>query len=537
MHGYSPFSTMQQPTGLRPVVGPGASPPGPTVTFEVGNTRTKVWGADPVLQHTLWSEMAYSTQTADALADGWKPPEAGFGEAYWDGWVRLTKWSQTTGIGHIPTGLLEQAVSRARQLGHAVHVADARKRPLEGVPDFPAIPLRDYQQKAVEAALLRGRGVLDMPPRAGKTRTGIELTRSLWLPTLWIAPTTNIVDQTVRAFDELCGKNFAVQVKGAKTWRDLSHVRVHVMTAATAALLPEEYFQTREVLLIDEVHHGASPQYHAIAEKCEHIYFRFGMSGTFFRSGNDEIALHALLSETIFRITTSELRDRGYLVPFNTVFLPVEGPAVPKKFAKSNGPGGWMVGVGKHGVFEHEYRNRLAAWAASMLVHSGKKVLVLVGTKPQGDAITEFILETIGRPVRTEFAPVEFVSTNRTPQTCRRIIDAFVGTDEIKVLVGTSMVGEGTDLPSADALVYAPGGMAEVGHRQAQFRVCTALPGKRRAIIVDFADRHHPTLLKHALERADTYCTEPIAEVHALSTPEEFAAWLEWFRTSRVFTE
>jgi len=498
----------------------------PPVTLEVGNARTKIYYCPPQLQSAIWASAAYATDAVPS--PGWRSPEADFGEKVWDGWIRLSRWDSRTGVGDVSTGLLPLVLQLAADHGCPTHVNDARRRPEPGCPDFPAVPLRDYQRLACDAAEERGRGVLDMPPRAGKTRTGIELTRRLWLPTIWIAPTTNIVEQTVRAFDDLCGRNFAGQLVGTKSWRERSEM-VHVMTAATAAMLPQEYFQTREVLLIDEVHHGASPQYHAIAEKADHIFYRFGMTGTFFRSGNDEVALHALLSNVIFKITTTELRDRGFIVPSSVVFLPIDGPLV-----KGGRGVPWMAGVGKHGIAAHKHRNAIVAWTAATLSAKGRKVLVLVATKAQGDSVRDAVLDYMGSPLPTQFKPCEFVSTDKPTPINRQILDAFVNTDEVRVLVGTSMVGEGTDLPSADAIVYAMGGKAEVSHRQAMFRVCTAIEGKQRAVIVDFADRHNPSLLQHSLERASTYSTEPTAETVALATVSEFPAWLDWISASRI---
>ena len=75
------------------------------------------------------------------------------------------------------------------------------------------------------------------------------------------------------------------------------------------------------------------------------------------------------------------------------------------------------------------------------------------------------------------------------------------------------------------------GGKAEVSHRQAMFRVATAYAKKRFSLIVDFSDRHHKTLMQHALERASTYLSEPIADVVSFQKPDELPAWLSWIES------
>lgn len=363
-----------------------------------------------------------------------------------------------------------------------------------------------------------------MPPRAGKTRTAIELTRSLWLPTVWIAPRTNICEQTLRAFDELCGKNFAVHHVGGG-WRDIVNHHVVIMTENTADMLPPEFWRTREVLIVDEAHHAGSPRLHSIRDKAAHIYWFFGLTGTWGRSGNDLMALHAFMSNVVYRVTTTELVAQGFLVPAQIAVIPVTGPRVPGSMGAM-----WFAaqGTGTRAIAEHDHRQALVAWAAGLIAHTGRRVLVLVATKAQGRDLVERLRQLIPDPhPGTEFRPVEFVSTDRPKKIIRKILDSFNEHQEIRVLVGTSLVGEGTDLPATDALVYAPGGKAEISHRQAFFRVGTAVEGKAYSIVVDFDDQHNDTTRDHSQERLNTYANEPIATVTRLASPGDLWAWLQ----------
>ena len=93
------------------------------------------------------------------------------------------------------------------------------------------------------------------------------------------------------------------------------------------------------------------------------------------------------------------------------------------------------------------------------------------------------------------------------------------------MLIGTSLLGEGVDLPAADALVYARGESAEVSLIQNAYRVGTAVTGKGSAIIVDFADRHHRKLMLHSHERMNTYLDEPTFSVEVLQSSQQFGDW------------
>lgn len=507
--GLAPFSLA--PQGAAPTV------------FEVHNAWIFAHYVPPQLQRLIDIETSFVTATGEALKTGWKPPEAATGDRYWDGTVRLSEW-RTGGQGRIPTGLLSRVIAIANRFGFPFVIEERRVRPTEGVPDIPPLAqLFPFQKAASEAAYKVGTGVLDMPPRAGKTLTMIDVVRAIALPAVWICPATNIVDQTIAAFDAALGPNYAGTVASQGTWQESTHLRCIVITTAMARLLPRAFFETREVLVVDEVHHAACETLrHDVNAKCEHIYFRFGMTGTFFRSGNDTIALHAMLSSVVYKITTRELIDLGRLVPTHVVFMPMECPKVRVKAGLS-----FQKGTGLAGLTAHQHRNQLAAWAALVTHSRGLKVLVLVATKAQGRVIESLITAQLPRSSSTEFQPTEFVSTDRQKHVVKKILRAFVTSNEVQILIGTSMVGEGTDLPTCDALIYARGGEAEVGLVQAAFRVSTAASQKRHAFFVDFSDDHHKTLLAHAKERARIFWNEPLFTTTVLAQARFLPDWLD----------
>lgn len=482
------------------------------------NDKTELHGVDELFLTVLDRELRYPSHLAQYQSGGMVVPF----DNGWDGWVRMLHRRKKS-ASWIATGLVPYVEHVARRFGFELTLDDRRKRPDEGFPELVRIPLRDYQQEAVKRALDLGRGVLDMPPRSGKTRTMCEIIRQVALPTVWLAPTDRIVKQTVETLTGFFGKGFAEQLVGSENYSKVLRVPVLVCTAALAWRLPAEFYASRQCIAVDEFHHAASTSYHKVMAMCDHIYYRFGMTGTFFRSGQDVMALHALLSTTIYKVSSEDLLRRGYLVPTYVAFVPVITPrlrGIPKAF---------NTGHGKLGIHEHPGRNQLVSQCALTLLKAGRRVLILVGTKKQGRAIQDILLNFVRGntgPGSREFKPVEFVSTDIIRSKQGRILQSFENGEEVKILIGTSILGEGVDMPCTDALVYARGEHAEVGLTQSMYRVATAVEGKRQALIVDFADRHNKYLMGHSEERLRVYFEEPTFHVSVLDNVNALSNWI-----------
>lgn len=447
------------------------------------------WGLLEVLRYDL----AYMAQSAYV-------PSADDG---WDGWLRLLAKD-----GSLPAGLVPELQRLLDKYGVPFVVRDMRQRPDDEVPLHSGLKLRDYQERLVDKALRLGRGIIDSPPRSGKTMMGSAIVDRNPLPALWIAPTKAIVRQTVRSLSKALalGPGGVVEVTGGwpapKKQRAVREARVVVTTAASAVRFPRSFYDSRDVLVIDEFHHAAASTYQEINRVAENVYYRYGLTGTHFRSdANTEILMDAVLSTVIGRVEVQQLVDLGFLCPVDFVFVPIEGPRLGECALDT---------AYRRGVMHHKDRNAWVSWAAQALMAYGKRVIVLVKLIDHGEQLAElipgahFVRGADGKDVRDEDVTGAIESFNR---------------GEIPCLIGTSVLGEGIDLPAADALVYAKGGSADVTVTQDVFRVLTASTGKSRALVVDFADRHHDGLKAQSAKRGRIYAREDAFDVHVLDRP------------------
>ena len=416
----------------------------------------------------------------------------------YDGWV-----AKMDRLGRFPAGLLYHVQRALWRLGVDYEVQDVRTpcRTPEPVGEVP--PLFSYQEEAVQAVLKHHRGVVYLPPRAGKTRIAIALLAKLGLPTLYVTPRRELVRQTVESMRQWLPEDAVVPVTGGKAAlgarkrRMLPSQLIWVATPGTAVKLPG--MRSRRVLITDEFHHAAATQYQQISEACDAAFWRVGLTGTFYRADNADMEMHGVLAHAIYRKSVCDMVALGRLVPASIAMLRVGGRVGDSDYYRD-------------GVTANANRNGLIAWVVAWLASQHRRTLVLTKEIAHAEALGELIpgsIQVDGRDSSRVRSALDDLEAHRTP-----------------AVIGTSVIGEGVDVPAADALVYAAAGKSRVKVVQDTFRVLTASPGKSRALIIDFADEHNEVLLKQAAQRLAIYRSEP-AHAATVLDPGQFPAWMK----------
>ena len=422
----------------------------------------------------------------------------------WDGWVRVLESD-----GTFPTGLLDH-VKRALDLragGIVADIEDTRIVPPRGEP-WQDIDLYDYQREAVEAFIAAGRGVVNLPPRSGKTRIAVAVAAALGVPTLYIAPTVGVVEQTAKVFSTLLPDKATIALHSglspsAKNHRKLLAADIIVSTPQTSLKIPNPH--TRLLLIIDEFHHAAAKTWKQASAAVSSAYWRLGLTGTHFRADGKDLEMAGVLGRAIYTRSVGEMVALGRLVPAKIAMLRVAGNL------KATG-----YDIYKQGVTEHDRRNKALAHAANLLILDCRRVLVLTKEIEHAQRLSRLI-------------PGSEAVDGRDNDRVTAMLTAL-GDGSVKAVVGTSVIGEGRDVPAADALVYASGGQSKVKVVQDYFRALTASEGKQTAIVVDIADSHHPTLLDHAARRLQHYRGETAFDADVIEV-SDFARWLGDNRT------
>ena len=382
----------------------------------------------------------------------------------------------------VAAGLTPYAEHFLRQYKLPYHLRDLRTAPEEQVPWWSVnVPWRGYQDDIHKKLCANPTGIVNAIPRSGKTLMAARIVDSLALPTLYLAPSVAIVNQTYNVFKSHFGEHMVARLDGhAKPHERDIEKPIVIACTASAVRQSRDWFNTRDVLIIDESHHSASESYHRINLLAAHVHYRYLFTGTHFRSGEDTLAMEAICSQVIHRVGVSDLVPK-YLAPPQVFFIPVKGAKVPGA--------DWREAYDK-GIVEHERRNDLVVEIATMLSQDkGLPTIVLTRRRRHADMFGDRIPDSV------------VIKGGEAALTNDSLKDFLAGKHQ--VLIGTTVLGEGVDVPRAAALVYASGGAEGVTMLQSYFRPLTAAEGKDKARIYDFIDSQHPTLRRHSRQRID----------------------------------
>lgn len=359
-------------------------------------------------------------------------------------------------------------------------IKDCREKPQEQYPWFNIrAKWRPYQDNIHKTIMRESVGVVDAVPRSGKTLMAARAIDALALPTLYIAPSVAIVRQTYEVLCSYFGEDNVARLDGTAkpAEKDISK-RVVVATAPSAIKQEKEFYDSRDLLIIDEFHHAAAETYHKINSLADKIYYRLCFTGTYWRTGGDRLALEAVCSRVLCRVTIHDLVPKYLVAPF-VYYVPFRGELL-------KGKKDWREAYDA-GIVECEERNILIRDIAIKLANENIPTIVLVKRRAHADLFGEMIPDSV-------------VAKGGDGILTSRTIKKFLGGDFL-TLVGTTVLGEGVDLPNAAALIYASGGSDSVQMMQAYFRPFTAYPGKEWGRVYDFQDGQHATLQRHSKER------------------------------------
>ena len=346
------------------------------------------------------------------------------------------------------------------------------KLPLKMVGQY-----RDYQKKAIKEMARHETGVLQAPPRMGKTVMAVGLIVARQRKTLVLAHQTDLLEQfanqTICNPELFDGKSLKKPLAGiCRTLEDFRKYPICLATYQTflskkGAKLLEKVKDMFGMVFVDESHRTPAARYTEILSRfsARHMH---GCTATPDRKDN----LY-LVADRVLGPVRHEIGKEHVLAPkvygHETGFVP---PArLPRHW---NAMMTMLYGSGK--------RNDTIARAAAFDVANGHHVLIPVNRNKWALELERRINKKVGRKVC-------FLFNGSIPKSKRQDArNTMRFDDDAKVTIATRSMLLGMDCPDWSAIyTVAPISNTPL-YTQEIYRVCTPMPGKRRPIVRYFAD-------------------------------------------------
>lgn len=353
--------------------------------------------------------------------------------------------------------------------------------------------MRYYQQEMTDIGIEKTRGVFVGAVGVGKTLVAVNLIKELGVTTLFVTPSSALLEQAYRTFIDAFGKSLVGKISSQviKTKKKLPPIRV--VTIQTLASLKKrdmlsDLLHDIDMFMVDEIHHAGAKSYTSLLRDLDHVYYRFGFTGTFLRNDHKTLDMYGFLSDKLYEYLPKQATEEGYLTPVKFVVrrLPGKMSMDYQREYKLNycGTGGYLSGI----------IDRVEA------LPENEQILILVDRKEKAGKVIQEYLKKNG------FDSI-FICGDNKKEYITDAISQF-NDKKIRILIGSTVIGEGVDVHSAQHLILATGGKSIVKIVQAIGRCVRLHPGKSQSYVYDFLFEGTKYLERHLKQRIDIYQTQ-----------------------------
>lgn len=412
----------------------------------------------------------------------------------WDGRSSMFDWKSET----FPVGFINAVGRHLTAKGYEVAIIrKALPEPLGHVPKtlggFSYTDKYDYQWETVEQLKKRGIMIARLSVGAGKTFAATLATVALGRPTLILTKRQPLMYQF---WDRLKSCGLKAGIVGDNRFALNDDITVAMSQTLNKKLeagdelseVVREYLKKVEFIIGEEVHEVSDNSYWNIIQACPNAHYRLGLTATPFMRGDSESNMRLLGSFGEVGIDVSEemLIGRGINAKPYFKFADYE-PSSKLKF-NSNYHKAVFEGI-THNI----NRNKVIIDHTKEAVKRKIPTLILIQRKEHGNVLKAG-LEAAG--IKTAYIWGDSDSEERE-KAIKKLADK-----KIDVLIGSTILDVGVDVPAIGFLVLAGGGKAEVAFRQ---RIGRGLRAKQNGFngcfVLDLNDCHNIHLGNHMRER------------------------------------
>ena len=366
-----------------------------------------------------------------------------------------------------PPGLKQRITDFLTQAG--ISFREHLQEPPARKYDFPMnVQGRPYQIRTVEDIVSKkiSRATLVMATGAGKTILSAMIAARLGVDTIFFTYSSDLLEQTVEAYKKVFPGCHIGQISAGKF--DIQPITVAMIQTVYSCMTRKDerwdilsgYLEDVDLMIIDEGHMLGAETIYAVAQQTN-PYYAFALTATPFREDGKELYIEAATGMNWEVVSEEELIRGGYILPVKVEVVPV----IHKKYKSSNYPT-----IYRNCIVNNKKRHEIICQVVEQ--YKDRKTLILVKEIAHGEALSKITGATF----------IHGESKNR-----REVIQAFMD-GGINVLIATSILKQGIDLPDAEVLILAHGGSSQVELLQKVGRIRRPYPGQSCGIVVDFLD-------------------------------------------------
>lgn len=436
--------------------------------------------------------------------------------ASWDG--TSTFFDYTTGT--FPAGFVHRMQEGLQKAGHKVQLL-RKPFPTPLGPEMPVVddfgfdPRYDYQPHVMEKLVRHGQIIAQVATGGGKSRIAKLCYARIHRPTLFLTTRSVLMYQMKDSFEN--DLKVPVGVFGDDQWgykapdgsAKLTRMSVGMVQtfaehlkeldkSTTPKAKYEKHMARRqntiellskfEFVILEEAHEASGNSYYEIMRHCTNAHYRLALTATPFMKESEEanMRLMACSGDVAIRVSEELLIHRGILAKPYFKYVDVEKP---ERLLRSIP---WPRCY-KWGIVESTPRNDHVVYEAFRAVQYGLPVMILAQHIEHGKILNDMIAAAGMK--------VQFIR-GESDQLERRMALNNLKDGKINVLIGTTVLDVGVDVPAVGMVILAGGGKAEVALRQRIGRGLRAKKfGPNVAFIVDFTDSGNTILKEHGLQR------------------------------------
>jgi superfamily II DNA or RNA helicase len=429
----------------------------------------------------------------------------------WDGTIRLL----STHTGEIYVGLLDKLIEKIKLHNYTYEFQDSKYFGLpyeeneiinyEGVKSYMSnivsknFTPRDYQINAVTDALKFNRKLLLSPTSSGKSLMIYSIIRyysNKGYRTLLITPTTSLVEQMYKDFESYgwAAEDHVHKVYAGRAKQ--TDKQVTISTYQSLHDMERKFFESFEVVIVDECHCAKSKSITSILNKMHNTKYRFGFTGTLDGSKTHKWCLEGMFGPTYNVTQTKELMDKGKIAQLQIQVIMLQH--TPQKFETYEDEIQYLI--------THERRNNFIKNLALDL--KGNTLILYSRVETHGAILYELINNSAknNRKVFFVYGGVDTDQREKIREITEKENDAII-------VASYGVFSTGISIKNLHNLIFASPSKSRIRNLQSIGRILRKSDTKDSAVLYDIADditynsRKNYTL-NHLIERIKIYAEE-----------------------------